>query len=202
MELVWRDYIRAMNEDQIMQAVYLGLLGAAIGGSYLFANKNNLSKVAQQAAIWGLIFVGTIAAVGLWSDVSRDVSGRQAVVGDDIVVPRSPDGHYYMTLDVNGVPVDFVVDTGASQMVLTQLDARRVGINPAELNYLGIASTANGDVRTASVTLDEVRLGPIVDQNVRAVVNEGEMFGSLLGMTYLGLYDTLRISDGELILSR
>ena len=191
-----------MNEDQIMQAVYLGLLGAAIGGSYLFANKNNLSKVAQQAAVWGLIFVGTIAAVGLWSDVSRDISGGQQVIGEDIVVPRAPDGHYYMTLQVNGTPVDFVVDTGASQVVLTKLDARRVGINPDALNYIGTAFTANGNVRTASVTLDEVRLGPVVETDVRAVVNDGEMFGSLLGMSYLGLYDSLRISDGELILSR
>ena len=186
----------------MMQAVYLGLLGAAIGASYIFANKDNLSKMAQQAALWGLIFVGTIAAVGLWTDVSRDISGGQAVVGDEIVVPRSPDGHYYMTLNINGTPVDFIVDTGASQVVLTQLDARRIGINPSELNYLGIASTANGEVRTASVTLDQVRLGPNVDQNVRAVVNEGEMFGSLLGVTYLDLYGSLRITDGELILTR
>ncbi len=191
-----------MSEDQIMQAVYLGLLGAAIGGSYIFANKDNLSKMAQQAALWGLIFVGTIAAVGLWSDVSRDIVGGQAVVGEEIVVPRSRDGHYYMTLEINGVPVDFVVDTGASEMVLTQLDARRVGLNPSDLNYLGIASTANGDVRTASVRLDQVRLGPHVDENVRAVVNEGEMFGSLLGMTYLNLYGSLQITDGELILIR
>ncbi len=191
-----------MNEDQIMQAVYLGLLGAAIGASYIFANKNNLSKMAQQAAVWGLIFVGTIAAVGLWSDVSRDITGGQAVVGEDIVIPRSRDGHYYLTLQINGQPVDFVVDTGASEMVLTKLDARRVGINPDDLAYLGVASTANGEVRTASVTLDQVQLGPITDTGVRAVVNDGEMFGSLLGMSYLGLYDTLRITDGELILSR
>jgi len=191
-----------MDSDQIMQAVYLGLLGAAIGGSYIFANKANLGKMAQQASIWGLIFVGTIAAIGLWSDVSRDVSGRQAVIGDEIVVPQSRDGHYYMTLNINGVPVEFVVDTGASQVVLTQLDARRVGINPDDLNYLGIANTANGEVRTAAVTLDNVTLGNMRDEDVRAVVNGGEMFGSLLGMSYLGLYDSIAISNGELILTR
>lgn len=186
----------------MMQAAYLGLLAAAIGGSYIFANKGNLGKVAQQAAIWGMIFVGTVAAIGLWNDVSRDVTNRQSVMGAEIVVPRSADGHYYMTIDVNGVPVDFVVDTGASQLVLTQLDARRVGLNPNDLNYLGIAQTANGQVRTAAVTLDEVTLGPYTDTNVRAVVNGGEMFGSLLGMSYLGLYGSLSIVDGELVLSR
>jgi aspartyl protease family protein len=191
-----------MNTDQLMQLTYLGLLGAAIVGSYLFANKNNLGKVAQQAAIWGMIFVGTIAAIGLWGDISRDITPRQAVSGTEIVLPRASDGHYYITLDINGTPVDFVVDTGASQVVLTQDDALRVGLDPADLRYLGIARTANGEVRTAAVQLDQVSVGPYTDTRLRATVNGGAMDISLLGMTYLGLYDTISITDGELILSR
>ena len=191
-----------MTPDQILQLTYLVLLAAAIGGSYIFANKNNLGKVAQQAAIWGMIFVGTIAAIGLWGDISRDIAPRQAVSGSEIVLPRAPDGHYYITLDINGAPVDFVVDTGASQVVLTQNDARRVGFDPADLRYLGIARTANGEVRTAAVQLDTVSVGPFTDTRLRATVNGGEMDKSLLGMTYLGLYDSISITDGKLILSR
>lgn len=185
-----------------MQIAYLGLLAAAIGGSYIFANKNNLGKVAQQAAIWGMIFIGTIAAIGLWNDVSRDVLPRQTVAGDEIVLPRSPDGHYHMTVQINGTPVDFLVDTGASQVVLTQADAQRVGFDPGALRYLGIANTANGQVRTAAVSLDEVAVGPYVDRNLRASVNGGQMDKSLLGMAYLGLYDSISITNDELILSR
>lgn len=202
LELAHSTYIKRMNTDQMMQLTYLVLLGAAIAGSYIFANKNNLGKVAQQAAIWGMIFVGTIAAIGLWNDISRDIAPRQAVSGTDIVLPRAPDGHYYITLDINDVPVDFVVDTGATQVVLTQQDAQNVGLNPDDLRYLGIARTANGEVRTASVVLDQVSVGPYTDARLRATVNGGEMDQSLLGMTYLGLYDSISISDGELILSR
>ena len=191
-----------MSTDQIMQIAYLGLLAAAIGGSYIFANKNNLGKVTQQAAIWGMIFVGTIAAIGLWNDVSRDVLPRQSVAGSEIVLPRGNDGHYHMTVAVNGTPIDFLVDTGATQVVLTQADAARIGLNPTELRYLGIANTANGQVRTAAVNLDEVQVGPYSDRNLRATVNGGEMDKSLLGMTYLGLYDSISITNDELILSR
>lgn len=191
-----------MDSNQLMQLSYLGLLGAAIAGSYVITNRGHLGKMAQQAAIWGFIFLGVVAAYGLWGDVSRDVSGRQSVIGPEIIVPQSPDGHYYLTLDINGADVDFVVDTGASMVVLSQLDARRVGIDPAALNYLGVAYTANGTVRTADVRLDEVAIGPYVDEGVSAVVNEGQMNGSLLGMSYLGLYDSFAIRDGELILSR
>ena len=195
-------YINVMSTDQIMSVVYLGLLAAAIGGSFLFANKDNLGKVAQQAAIWGMIFIGTVAAFGLWNDISRDVLPRQIVDGEEIILPRNADGHYYITLSINDVPVDFVVDTGASQVVLTQNDARRVGLNPDELRYLGIANTANGQVATAAVQLNEVSVGPYLDRSLRATVNGGQMDQSLLGMSYLGLYDSISITDGELILIR
>ena len=192
-----------MSTEQIMHLTFLVLLGGAIAASYIVANRSNLSKMGQQAAIWVLIFVGMIAAVGLWGDISRDVLPRQSVAeGGEIVVPRSGDGHYYLTVDVNDVPVRFVVDTGASQIVLSQQDAARVGLDPESLNYLGTAFTANGRVQTAAVTLDAVTLGPLQDRDVRAVVNGGAMDGSLLGMDYLDTFSTVSFQGGELTLSR
>lgn len=196
-------YIRVMNPDQIANIAFLGLLGAAIAGSFLMSQRGNMGRTAQQASIWGLIFVGVIAAVGMWGDISQTVNPRQQVISDtEVTVPRQADGHYYLTLDVNGVPVDFVVDTGASQVVLTQEDARSVGINPDELRYLGRAFTANGAVETADIWLDTVALGPFTDDGIRAVVNKGQMEGSLLGMTYLSAFDTIQIRNNELVLIR
>lgn len=192
-----------MNPDDLPRLIYLGLLVAVLVSSFLVHNRGNLGRVAQQAAIWGLIFVGTLAAVGLWTDMRPDLIGRQSVVGDGrIEVPRSPDGHYYVTAEVNGVPVDFVIDTGATDMVLSQSDAARAGLDPRNLPYLGTALTANGAVRTATVRLDLINLSGIEDRNVRAVVNEGAMAGSLLGMGYLGLYARIEIEGGKLILTR
>lgn len=192
-----------MSTDQTMQLVYLLLLGAAIGGSAIMAGRRNMGKMAQQAIIWALIFVGVIAAYGLWEDVSNDVTSRQSVIGaSTIEVPRNFDGHYYLTLDINGTAVDFVVDTGASQVVLSQSDAARIGIDPATLRYSGSAMTANGVVRTAPVILDNVSLGGISDNGIAAVVNGGDMDTSLLGMTYLGLYDRIEIAGGQLVLNR
>lgn len=192
-----------MSTDQIMQIVYLGLLVVAIGGSFLVSNRNSMGKTLQQAAIWVLIFLGVIGAYGLWEDISRDVTGRQAMISENsIEVPRSRDGHYYLTLDVNDVPLRFVVDTGASQIVLSQADADRIGIDPDGLSYLSSAFTANGVVPTAGVTLGEVRLGTITDTGVPAVVNGGEMEMSLLGMTYLDRFARLEISNNNMVLTR
>lgn len=192
-----------MSSDQTADAIYLSLLGGALLLSYLLASRINIGKMLQQMGIWVLIFMGAIAVIGMWPEIQRTITPRQSVVnGTTIVLPRALDGHYYLTLDINNVPVEFVVDTGASQVVLTQDDAKRIGLNPSSLSYLGTASTANGTVRTAAVRLDTVSLGAITDTSVRAVVNDGQMFGSLLGMTYLSNFDSITIKDGQLILSR
>ncbi|MBE0412872.1 TIGR02281 family clan AA aspartic protease [Yoonia sp.] len=192
-----------MTSHQIMQLVYLGLLGAAIAGAFFVSNRNSLGKNLQQGAIWVLIFIGVIGVYGLWNDIARNVTSRQAIItNDQIAVPRSADGHYYLTLDVNDTPVRFVVDTGATQVVLAREDALRIGINANDLAFYGSAITANGIVRTAPVLLEKVALGPIIDRQLPAVVNGGEMDASLLGMTYLSRFDRIEIANGELVLSR
>lgn len=192
-----------MDSSDIGQLTYLVILGVAVIGWFIAQNRNSLGKTAQQAMVWGLIFVGVIAGVGLWSDLRDDILPRQSVLAEGIIeVPRGPDGHYHLTVQVNGQPVRFVVDTGASQVVLSQPDARKVGLNPDLLAYTNFAQTANGRVATAPVRLDEVSLGGITDRGIRASVNGGEMDTSLLGMSYLNRYDRISIEDGKLVLER
>lgn len=192
-----------MDGDDIGRLIYLVLLGAAIGGFFIVENRGQMGKMARVAAVWVLIFIGAIAAVGLWDDIKRDVSPRQSAFdGDRLEVPVAPDGHFYLTLDLDGTPVRFVVDTGASDMVLSERDARRIGIKTETLVYLGQASTANGTVATAPVRIGLVNLGGIEDRDVRATVNGGELDTSLLGMSYLSRFDKLEISRDRLVLVR
>ena len=192
-----------MDSYDLGRLTYLVLLGAAVVGSFFMMNKANLGKSLQQLAIWALIFIGAIGAYGLWNDISRDVMPRQSVVSQGVVeVPRRPDGHFYLTLDVDGTPVDFVVDTGASQVVLSMDDAQRIGLDTDTLPFIGTAMTANGEVRTAPTTVDEMVLGDVTERNVRVYVNEGAMDMSLLGMTYLQRFERIEIADDMLILTR
>jgi aspartyl protease family protein len=193
-----------MNGDQIGSLIYLLLLAAVIGGWFLVANRRQLGRVAQQAAIWVFIFLGAIVAVGLWSDVRDTVAPRQTLMQDgaQVVVPMARDGHFYLVLELNGVPVRFVVDTGATDIVLSAADAARVGIQPENLVFSGRALTANGMVETAPVRIDRVALGGVVDEGVRAVVNRGDLAESLLGMSYLRRFDRLEISGGQMVLER
>lgn len=193
-----------MTTDDIGRLGYLVLLGAVLLTYMLIANRDRLGVVLRQALLWGLIFLGAIAAYGLWGDIRHNVLPSQTVSVSEgrVEVPRSNDGHYYLTLDIDGTPLRFVVDTGATDIVIAHEDARRIGYDPDALSYTGRAQTANGMVRTARISLDEVSLGGIVDRNVTAWVNEGELGLSLLGMSYLQRYARIEIERDRLILTR
>lgn len=193
-----------MESYETGRLIYLILLGLMVAGWFFAHGRSTWNKTLQQAAVWGLIFLGAIAAYGLWGDISRTVAPQQTVFSDEgrIVVPRSPNGHYYIQAQLNDAPVRFVLDTGASMIVLTKVDAERSGIDLDSLSYFSRAMTANGEVRTAPVRLDNVTLGGFTDKNVTALVNEGEMIESLMGMDYLQRWGKIEISDGVLTLVR
>ena len=191
-----------MDADQIARLAFIGLIAASLAGWLFMQLRGQLSRSLQYLAVWALLFVGVIAAFGLWSDIRRDIAPSQAMLQDGrIELPQGRDGHYHMTLTVNGARIDFVVDTGASDIVLSQSDADRAGLDPDTLAYIGSAQTANGVVQTAPVRLDIVQLGDRTDRDLRAVVNGGAMDGSLLGMAYLRLFSRIEIADGTMILT-
>jgi aspartyl protease family protein len=193
-----------MSDLQWGNLAYLVLLGAVLVFWVFVQNRDSLGKKLQQLAAWGLIFLGVIAVIGLWGDIRQTVRPMQGMISAEgrIEVPRANDGHYYLTLSVNNKPVQFMIDTGASEIVLTDDDAHRVGISTADLAYMGRAMTANGEVRTAPVNLNSVALGPIEDSDVTAWVTQGEMDQSLLGMAYLRRWQKIEITGGTLVLTR
>lgn len=191
-----------MSGDDIARLLYLALLGVAIAGALLVGTRQSLGRIAQQAAIWGLIFLGAIAVIGLWQDIRRAAAPVPVTItADTIIVPIAPDGHFYIPAEVNGADILFMVDTGASDIVLTREDARQAGLAPDALDYRLFASTANGTVRIAPVRLQSLTVGEVTDINVPAMVNGGELETSLLGMSWLGRFE-LTLTPDRLVLKR
>lgn len=193
-----------MTDDHMIRAGMLALFGLVIAWYLIVQNRGALLSLMRHATMWVFIFTTIVVGYGLWTDTQFAGLPRQSVYATEgrVEVPRSFDGHYHVTLEINGVPVPFVVDTGASDMVLSRSDAERVGLDLGELIFTGRANTANGQVETAPVRLADVRLGDIRDAFVPAVVNGGEMRSSLLGMSYLGLFERLEISGNRMVLVR
>lgn len=190
-----------MDGDDYGRLIYLGLLLAAVAGWGLSEYRGRMGQGVRAFLAWGLIIVGLMAGYGLWNDIRRDVLPMQSVQEGAVEIPRAMDGHYHVTLTIGGQPLEFMVDTGASGVVLSKRDAEALGFDLADLVFAGQSQTANGLVRTARVRLEDVALGPFHDASIGAFVNEGEMEGSLLGMDYLGRY-SIEITGDRMILRR
>lgn len=113
-----------------------------------------------------------------------------------IILYAETSGHFHADGLVNGVPVRFLIDTGATTIALSSDMARRVGLDYLKVGRPGLAHTASGTVRIFSLKLNSVQVGNITLHNVDAGVIEGSYpTEALLGMSFLGRLDTKR--DGE-----
>jgi aspartyl protease family protein len=192
------------DPDAQARFFYLALLGMVVVSGIFYSYRGRLGTAAQHAAIWVLIFLGVTIAYGFKDQLASQLYPGIAQSLDDrtISLRRAGDGHFYARVRVNGTAIRFMVDTGATNLVLSQRDARQAGFSLDSLNFVLPTNTANGRVYGAGVVLDRVELGGYVDRDVRAMVNGGEMNSSLLGMDYLDRFRSFSVEGDRLLLSR
>jgi aspartyl protease family protein len=115
-------------------------------------------------------------------------------------VPKAGDGHYWAEGEVNGAPVRFLVDTGATAVALTPKDAQRLGFDLQTLSYGYSVVTAGGRARAAAVKLASVNVAGAKLTDVDALVIESGLDASLLGMSYLGRLSSFQATRQALFL--
>ena len=163
-----------------------------------------LILMAGAATIWFITKRGDLA------ELSQESARQSAAEASTEAWPDQPArsmrlkagplGQFYLDILVNGARVPFLVDTGASSVVLTKEAARRARINPNRLDYTQRAHTANGTIRIAPVRVREMRVGQLRMGQVDAVVNEAPMQMSLLGMTFLSRLRGYEVKGKEFFL--
>ena len=208
--LAWRFPGRLETERDWMQMVYLVGLLALVSGGVAVGRRSRWRRTVKQIAAWAAIAVIAIAAYSYRFEIASVgnrmlaelAPGYGVASGDGAMVFRvGDDGHYRVRAMVDGVALDFLVDTGASDIALTRTDARRLGFDLDALAYIQPYTTANGVVYGAPVTLGEVVVGPIRLTDVAASVNQAPMGGpSLLGMSFLGRLGAYEVRNGSLTL--
>lgn len=188
-----------MTGDEIGRAVYLGLLLLFLLGVFGFGGRASLRGL-RDILIWVLIFLMMIIAYSFRDTIRDNVLPATATrsEGGVIELRRGADGHFHARAEVNGAPVNFMVDTGATRIVLSQRDARAAGIDVARLDYLARAQTANGEVALAPVRLRRVALGDFEATNTRAHVSAGGLDTSLLGMDFLDRFERIEIEGDRM----
>lgn len=184
-------------------------LAALIGAGLIHGRRVGFKGAIGATFAW--LAIGALLVLGysfrfefqnMWQRITGELMpDRVQVEGREIAVRRAADGHFYIRAEVNGTPIRFLVDTGASSTVLDPGDAERAGFDPRRLSFTQSFRTANGTVRGAPVTLDSVTIGPVRLSNVRASVNAVPLGTSLIGVSTLQNFRSWRVEDGTLTLA-
>jgi len=137
---------------------------------------------------------------GAKQPIASKASPRASSGGYEMSIPAGANGHFVVNAFANGRAVKFLVDTGASGILLSEEDAKRVGIQPNSLTYDVGVQTANGAIQVARTTVREIRIGDLTVNNMEVWITRAPMSISLLGMTFLRRLDSYEARADQLIL--
>lgn len=199
------------STDRRMQLLYLCLILAVLSGGLAARLQARPGTVISQIGAWCVIFAALILIYSFRGEFAT-LRGRliaelvpaqgQQTGAHSVAFPLEADGHYHVEANVDGHTIGFLVDSGASDIVLSPADARELGLDPDSLSYTMMAMTANGTVRGAPVQINRLRIGPIEMMELPATVNQADMSVSLLGMEFLSRLRSWRVEDGRLTMEQ
>lgn len=128
---------------------------------------------------------------------SNPYEGRKAVL------TAASNGHFYTTARLNRLPVEVLVDTGATSVAMDEDVARRLGIRLKESDFKYESSTANGITKVAISNLEEISIGRVIVRDVKVVIiKRGKLDVVLLGMSFLSKLKSFEVTNGELVLKQ
>jgi aspartyl protease family protein len=176
--------------------------------SSLVAQKLPIGKAIKMALAWIGIF-GASFVLFLFKDEGREVWRRATVEisgdagqveGTTLRLRREEDGHYWVRASVNGTPVRFMIDSGATTTTLSQASAQAAGLKPSG-GFPVLVDTANGTVELQRAEIDALAVGSTVQRNAKVLIgSEGLGDTNLLGMSFLSTLKSWRVEGATLIL--
>ncbi len=197
-----------MTEDQNINLVFA--IGAMVlVASALFSRRIGLGEIVRSVLSWVAIFAIFIVMfsyqheiVGVWNKVTGELTGAndQQVVGGTLKIRQSPDGHYWADAEVNGTPVRFLIDSGATTTAINLKTAQAANVDINEGGFPTYLNTANGTVEAKRGTIQSLRVGPMMALELPVVVAEAFGDSNVLGMNFLSEMKSWRVEQGEMIL--
>lgn len=197
-----------MNADETGQLIYYVFLAALVGSGLIAGHRLGWGRAARYGLIWVGI-IGLLLVLYTFRDTVRPASDRVMAElnpsrgfagGEGQIYTARNDGHFYIASAVNAADVTFLVDTGASDIVLSRKDAEAAGLDLGALQFSGNAVTASGTVGVARVSVQSLRIGPYDLGPQRVSVTDGPLDVSLLGMAALRRFGSIELAGDRLIL--
>jgi len=194
--------------DWMSIATTLGL-AVLIGAGMIRRGRGAWGQHLKYAAIWVAIFA--VLALGFAYRPELAGAGRRlqlafgggrpvAMEDRAMAIPLDQRGAFVVVGKVNGQPVRFMVDTGATDTVLSPADARRIGAPVDELSYTDEAETANGVGYSAPYRVRSLEVGAIRLDDFDLSINQAPMSASLLGRSFLSRLESFEVRGDTLTL--
>ncbi len=199
-----------ISSSQLPNLIYLSLLLILLVNSVVFKSHLRASDLLKQIVGWSIIVLIILIAYSFRYDfysiknrVSAELFPSKIMrVGErQIAISIANNGHFYADIKVNQKPIRFMIDTGASDIVLNLSDAKRVGIDVNNLSSFKQYQTANGSIISGLAQIDEIELAGAIFNNVTVSVNGSDMGTSLLGMSFLKRFKKYEFYQDRLVLT-
>ena len=189
----------------VASIIYTLILLCLVGGAVLRVSRyqgawRTALFFLTWVGIFGLIFVSYSFRFELKSIGSRimaELNPRSAVIinPQTVLIKGNRQGHYIANATIEGAAVPMLVDTGATNVVLTPAHAQKIGLQVDSLHYNVPLHTAGGLIYAARVNLPSISIGVITLYDVEAYVSKFSMDESLLGMSFLGRLKRMSVTE-------
>ncbi len=197
--------------DQAAHAVWL-LLALLLVTSAMIGRRIPMARLIGWAAAWVMLFLG-LFILFRWLEpeiTAWQLSRRAGEVGvvspgtsgaaQEVRIPVSRDGHYWVEASINEQKVRFLIDSGASITALSEATASRLGLAADPMGRTLVVQTANGPVTARRATVDDLSIGPIRATDLPVIVSPAFGEVNVLGMNFLGKLNGWRVSNGGMVL--
>jgi aspartyl protease family protein len=210
--ILFPERLRGAGGEGAQLALLQSAMLAVLVGTGLFgAGKADRGDTGRRRLLFALVWIGVfvflVAAHSQRDAFARLFSGvtgafvpaaPQMGEGGAVTLRKASDGHFWAQVRIDGQSVRAMVDTGATMVALDPADARAVGIDVESLRHDIPVSTAGGREMAARVRLERVMLGPLVAEDVEALVMRRPTGVTLLGMSFLSRFSEVRVRGDEM----
>ncbi len=194
-----------MTNSIQLGSVYILMAAMLVLGS-LMTRKERFARLLTHALAWLAIFgAGFILFTfrdnfdWVWQRMQAEVTGQPVHQGREMRVPMAIDGHFWVTGEVDGVGVKFLVDSGATMTTIGRTTAMEARIDIRDTPNQ-VVRTGNGFVRVAVGRADQLSIGAIERRNFRMHVADNEDL-NVLGMNFLSTLDRWGVEGRWLVLA-